>query len=111
MREFASVASEPAWRKFQAGLWQHEINVRDFIQQNYEPYHGDGGFLAPATPRTQEIWARLGDLFVEERRKGVLDISPIPTGLPDAYRRGRIIGGEQQMDVINRTFHGVGAGA
>ena len=40
---------EPAWHGFRTGLWQKEINVRDFIQQNYEPYDGDESFLAPAT--------------------------------------------------------------
>ena len=37
-------------------VWQKEINVRDFIQQNYQPYIGDGSFLAPATERTNKIW-------------------------------------------------------
>jgi hypothetical protein len=62
------------WRGFRTGLWQYEINVRDFIQQNYEPYDGDGRFLAPATARTQKIWEMLKKLFVEERKRGVLDI-------------------------------------
>ena len=35
-----------AWSGFQTGLWQKEINVRDFIQQNYTPYDGDADFLA-----------------------------------------------------------------
>jgi formate C-acetyltransferase len=69
------------WHGFRTGLWQKEINVRDFIQQNYEPYDGDGSFLAPATPRTEKIWNRLNDLFVEERRKGVLDVSQIPSSI------------------------------
>jgi formate C-acetyltransferase len=63
------------------GLWQKEINVRDFIQQNYEPYYGDASFLAGATARTQKIWKRLNDLFVEERKKSVLDISQIPSSI------------------------------
>ena len=42
------------WHGFRTGLWQKEINVRDFIQQNYEPYEGDESFLAPATKRTQK---------------------------------------------------------
>ena len=54
---------------FRTGLWQKEINVRDFIQQNYEPYEGDESFLAAATERTQNIWERLKQLFVEERRR------------------------------------------
>jgi len=69
------------WHGFRTGLWQKEINVRDFIQQNYEPYEGDESFLAPATKRTQTIWDRLNQLFVEERRKGVLDVSPIPSSI------------------------------
>jgi formate C-acetyltransferase len=80
--------SAAAWHGFQTGLWQKEINVRDFIQQNYEPYHGDAGFLASATPRTRKIWQTLQALFVEERRKGVLDVSQIPgsiTAHPPGY--------------------------
>jgi formate C-acetyltransferase len=69
------------WQGFKTGLWQKEINVRDFIQQNYEPYDGDASFLAPATSRTQKIWQTLTDLFVEERKKGVLDVSQIPSSI------------------------------
>src|SRR5215469_14899917 len=69
------------WHGFNIGLWQKEINVRDFIQQNYAPYEGDESFLAPATERTRKIWARLSRLFVEERKKGVLDISQIPSSI------------------------------
>ena len=57
------------WEGFHDGLWQREINVRDFIQQNYEPYEGDESFLASATERTKKIWNRLNELFVEERKK------------------------------------------
>jgi formate C-acetyltransferase len=69
------------WSGFQTGLWQTEINVRDFIQQNYTPYEGDEFFLAPATARTKGIWAKLSDLFLEERKRGVLDISQIPSSI------------------------------
>jgi formate C-acetyltransferase len=71
----------PQWEGFQGGLWQKEINVRDFIQQNYAPYEGDESFLAPATERTRKLWDRLNELFVEERRKGVLDVSQIPSSI------------------------------
>lgn len=70
--------SQPAWEGFTPGLWQKEINVRDFIQQNYRPYDGDASFLSGPTERTKKIWAQLNDLFIEERKKGVLDISQIP---------------------------------
>jgi formate C-acetyltransferase len=69
------------WQGFKTGLWQKEINVRDFIQQNYQPYAGDGSFLAPATGRTKNLWNRLNELFVDERKKGVLDVSLIPSSI------------------------------
>ena len=69
------------WQGFRPGLWTTEINVRDFIQQNYEPYDGDEAFLAPPTARTLAVWETLTKLFVEERQKGVLDVSPIPSSI------------------------------
>src|SRR5678815_690367 len=69
------------WEGFNIGLWQNEINVRDFIQQNYTPYEGNESFLAPATERTKKIWRQLSELFLEERKKGVLDISQIPSSI------------------------------
>jgi formate C-acetyltransferase len=69
------------WHGFRGGLWEKEINVRDFIQQNYTPYEGDESFLAGATERTKTIWDRLNELFVEERKKGVLDVSQVPSSI------------------------------
>ena len=43
------------WNGFKAGAWQEEINVRDFIQKNYEAYDGDESFLAGPTKRTNEL--------------------------------------------------------
>ena len=71
-------ATDSPWEGFRGALWQKEINVRAFIQLNYTPYEGDASFLAPATARTKQIWDKLTALFVEERKKGVLDISQIP---------------------------------
>src|SRR3982751_1064114 len=76
-----SAASTSAWAGFRSGLWQKEINVRDFIQQNYDKYDGDASFLTGATPRTKKIWETLNLLFLEERKKGVLDISQIPSSI------------------------------
>ncbi|MFF3448766.1 formate C-acetyltransferase [Streptomyces sp. NPDC002667] len=64
-----------AWDGFRGGLWRDEINVRDFIQQNYTPYEGDSSFLAGPTERTTAVWKKITDLFPEERAKGVLDVS------------------------------------
>lgn len=63
------------WNGFKSGVWQDEINVRDFIQQNYTEYKGDDSFLAEATPRTKELMKKLNALFMVERQfGGVLDI-------------------------------------
>jgi formate C-acetyltransferase len=74
-------AATSPWQGFQGRLWQREINVRAFIQTNYMPYDGDEAFLAPATARTKSIWKKLTDLFIEERKKGVLDVSQIPSSI------------------------------
>src|SRR5690242_14708794 len=78
---FAEPDTKEAWRGFKPGLWQRDINVRWFLQQNYTPYDGDDSFLAPATERTKRIWKKLEDLFVEERKKSVLDVSLIPSSI------------------------------
>ena len=73
--------SPTPWEGFSGALWQREINVRAFIQLNYTPYEGDEHFLCGATPRTKHIWEILTKLFVEERKKSVLDVSQIPTSI------------------------------
>ena len=69
-----AVQADP-WRSFAAGDWQNRVDVRNFIQLNYQPYAGDATFLAGATERTQALWAALGELLKQEREKGVLDVS------------------------------------
>lgn len=70
--------------------WQQGINVRDFIQHNYTPYEGDGSFLAPATPRTKQLWDELSVLLKEERLKTVLDVSTEIGASIIAHRPGYI---------------------
>lgn len=63
------------WNGFKAGAWQTEINLRDFIQNNYTPYEGDDAFLSGATDRTKALMTKLNLLMKAEREKGgVLDI-------------------------------------
>ena len=63
------------WNGFKSGVWQNEINVRDFIQQNYSEYNGDSSFLAGATDRTNALMNKIQSLFALERQfGGVLDI-------------------------------------
>ena len=63
------------WNGFKKGVWQDEINVRDFIQQNYTEYKGDDSFLSGATERTNALMQKLQGLFALERQYGgVLDV-------------------------------------
>jgi formate C-acetyltransferase len=63
------------WTSFKEGVWEKEINVRDFILKNYTPYEGDESFLAGPTEATKELWAQVMKLTEEERAKGgVLDM-------------------------------------
>ncbi|MDR3021518.1 MAG: formate C-acetyltransferase [Clostridiales bacterium] len=60
---------------FISGKWQSEIDVADFIKQNYKPYEGDSSFLSDATQRTKRAREKMESLFLQERQKGgVLDI-------------------------------------
>ena len=63
------------WKDFNPGVWQNEINVRDFIQKNYTPYEGDESFLQGPTKETTELWDQVMDLTAKEREAGgVLDM-------------------------------------
>ena len=63
------------WKGFNEGVWQNEINVRDFIQTNYKEYKGDESFLAGPTKRTTALMKKVQELFALERKNGgVLDI-------------------------------------
>ncbi len=79
------------WNGFKSGAWQNEINVRDFIQQNYKAYEGDDSFLAGATARTNEMMKKVNSLFKLERQYGgVLDIDTTTVSSLTAYAPGYI---------------------
>ncbi|MHA4989536.1 formate C-acetyltransferase [Cetobacterium somerae] len=61
------------WSDFKGNLWKKEINVRDFIQNNYTPYTGDESFLVGATENTKAVWSKLTEMFKEEIARGVYD--------------------------------------
>jgi len=79
------------WNGFEGRLWKEEINVRQFIQDNYTPYDGDESFLADPTDATNKLWDALQKLQKEERAKGgVLDMeTEVVTGIT-AYGPGYI---------------------
>ena len=85
------MAQYEQWEGFKGRLWKDDVDVRDFIQNNYVPYEGDASFLAGATEATDRLWGRLQELQKEERAKGgVLDMeTEIVSGLT-AYGPGYI---------------------
>ena len=79
------------WNGFNPGVWQDEINVRDFIQQNYKEYRGDSSFLSGATERTKNVMKKVELLFALERQQGgVLDIDTATVSSLTSYAPGYI---------------------
>ncbi len=79
------------WNGFTAGVWQEEINVRDFIQKNYKEYSGDDAFLSGATERTKGLFKKVQSLFELERQYGgVLDIDTATVSSLTSYSPGYI---------------------
>ena len=77
-------------KDFKGSNWKREIDVRDFIQANYEPYNGDESFLTGPSEKTKKLWSILSDLFEVEREKGVYDAeTKLPQSL-DTYGAGYI---------------------
>lgn len=87
-----------AWRSFQSGKWQEEINVRDFIQKNYTPYEGDASFLKGTTERTEKLYSEVKELFIEENSKnGVLGVDVDKVSSILSYRPAYI---DKELDII-----------
>ena len=79
------------WRNFRGTHWTQDVNVRDFIQNNYTPYDGDESFLAGPTQATDILWGRLQELQKQERENGgVLDCETEVVSGITAYGPGYI---------------------
>lgn len=79
------------WEGFKEGNWQKEIDVRNFIQNNYTPYEGDDSFLKGATENTTKLWNEVSDLFKKERENGgVLDVDTKTVSGINEYAPGYI---------------------
>ena len=103
------------WAGFNPGVWQDEINVRNFIQTNYKAYEGDADFLAAATPRTEALMKKIQGLFALERQfGGVLDIDTSTvsslTSFSPGYvdRENEIIVGMQTNRPLKRSVNPFG---
>ena len=85
------------WENFKDGSWCTEINVCDFIKNNYQGYQGDESFLEGTTKRTDKVWSKCSDLLKEELKKHVLDIDTDHMSGINAYEAGYI---DQDNEVI-----------
>lgn len=79
-----------AWKGFIEGDWSKEINVRDFIQKNYQPYEGDQSFLADVTTRTKEVWDHVEGMINKEIRDGSVTIDNTTFAGINNYEAGYI---------------------
>lgn len=79
-----------SWKGFKGDIWRNEINVRDFIMNNYTPYEGDDSFLVSSTERTRKVWNKLTEMFKEEQAKGVYDAETKYPQEIDTYGPGYI---------------------
>lgn len=83
------VSMREQWQGFKGAKWQDEVDVRDFIQNNYKPYNGDESFLVEPTDSTNKLWDELQKLQKEERAKGgVLDMETEVVSSITAYEAG-----------------------
>ena len=90
-----------AWRGFQGAKWTDEVNVREFIQNNYTQYDGTEDFLAAPTEATDKLWGRLQELQKEERKKGgVLECETEIVSSLTSYGPGYIDEGLKDLETI-----------
>lgn len=85
------------WNGFKEGNWQNQVNVRDFIQQNYTPYEGDSAFLSDATPKTKQLFKKVMVLFKEELTNGILDVETKTPSSITAHEAGYV---DKDLEVI-----------
>ena len=93
--------NEQAWKGFKGTHWKSDVNVRDFIQNNYEPYDGDESFLAGPTEATDKLWGRLQELQKAEREhNGVLECETEIVSSITAYGPGYIDEGMKDLEKV-----------
>ena len=89
------------WESFQGRLWREEVNVRDFIQNNYTPYEGDQSFLEGTTEATDKLWGKLQELFKEARAKGgVLDMDTDIVSTITSHKPGYLFEDQPELEKI-----------
>lgn len=85
------------WEGFKTGTWAQDIDVRNFIQKNYNPYYGNEEFLAPISAKTKAVWEKAEALIIEEIQKGIIDIETEKVSGIDSFDAGYI---DRENEVI-----------
>ena len=106
--------TEEIYKGFKGDLWKKEINVSDFIDNNYKEYKGDDSFLMGTTKKTDKVWEKCEKLLALERKKGLLDvdlehfsgINTIPAGYID--KKNEVIFGLQSDKPLKRLVNPFG---
>ena len=106
--------TEELYKGFKGETWKKEINVSDFIDNNYKEYKGDDSFLAGTTKKTDKVWAKCEKLLALERKKGLLDVdlehfsgvNTIPAGYID--KKNEVIFGLQSDKPLKRLVNPFG---
>ena len=89
------------WRSFQGSHWTDDVNVRDFIQDNYTQYDGDQSFLAEPTDATNKLWGKVQELQKQERaNNGVLDMETKVVSGITSYGAAYIDGGDKSLEKV-----------
>lgn len=70
-RAEGEIMANQGWEGFKGKKWRDDVDVRDFVQENYTPYDGDEAFLAGPTEATDKLWGELQKLQKEERARGL----------------------------------------
>lgn len=86
-----------AYKTFNTGKWDQEINVRDFIQANYQVYEGDDTFLVAPTANTKSVWAKAEKMITDEIKTGEVEIETTTFSGINNYKPGYIIKEEEKI--------------
>ena len=86
------------WESFKGSKWRNEVNVRDFIQNNYTEYRGDDSFLAAPADSTEKLWTKLQELFdIEHKQNGVYDMENDNPATVTSHGPGYLIKEEEKI--------------
>ena len=78
------------WEKFRGNLWKENINVENFIRENYTEYTGDDSFLTNISDKTNKVWDKCQKLILEEMKKGIIDVDTVHMSGIDSFAPGYI---------------------